>query len=470
MNVATPVWRSNPQMPREFISTLVKAVTNALEPDRNAFTTVSARQTFGPSPTPVNGPTASAGLSNAPNGGSPAPSEKSTRHWPDPVRRYVQRSFAPESNIPGIGRQDMEKKLKEIISKSAESNTLDVVDWDNHPLPQQVINAEHERATQGISSSRPSNALSFPTHQLTNLQSEPLSRKRKSSEMEPINGDAKSTLSPPPWRPITQHTAFEDRVSFPEKRQRTEKQKGSSKSTPNLDSRKKRFDASSNAPWREHVSPSIRTEPEVDQGPVVGKSQALEKRYFRLTSAPNPDEVRPLDVLRKTLDHLKRKWKKEKNYAFICDQFKSLRQDLTVQHIKNEFTVDVYELHARIALEKGDLGEYNQCQTQLRALYAQNLGGHPSEFKAYRILYFIHTCNRTDMNDVLADLTPVEKKEPAIKHALDARSALALGNYHKFFQLYVEPPGMGAYLMDMFVTRERLAALSKMCKSYVFVY
>jgi hypothetical protein len=184
-----------------------------------------------------------------------------------------------------------------------------------------------------------------------------------------------------------------------------------------------------------------------------------------LTSAPNPDTVRPLHVLHKTLDLLKKKWKKDNNYGYICDQFKSLRQDLTVQHIRNEFTVSVYEIHARIALEKGDLGEYNQCQTQLRALYAQNLGGHPTEFKAYRILYFIHTRNWTAMNDALADLTAADKRDPAVKHALDVRSALALGNYHRFFQLYLDTPNMGAYLMDMFVDRERLSALAAMCKA-----
>jgi len=143
-----------------------------------------------------------------------------------------------------------------------------------------------------------------------------------------------------------------------------------------------------------------------------------------------------------------------------------LRQDLTVQHIKNDFTVSVYELHARIALEKMDLGEYNQCQTQLRALYKQHLGGHPAEFLAYRILYFIYTCNRTDMNDVLSDLTRTDREQPAVKHALEVRSALASGNYHRFFQLYLDTPNMGGYLMDIFVNRERLAAMASLCKAY----
>jgi hypothetical protein len=85
---------------------------------------------------------------------------------------------------------------------------------------------------------------------------------------------------------------------------------------------------------------------------VVGTSTKLEKNYLRLTSAPDPATVRPLPILKQTLDLLKEKWNTEQNYTYICDQFKSMRQDLTVQRIKNEFTVKVYETHARIALEK----------------------------------------------------------------------------------------------------------------------
>lgn len=68
-----------------------------------------------------------------------------------------------------------------------------------------------------------------------------------------------------------------------------------------------------------------------DEATIVGTSQQLEKPYLRLTSAPDPREVRPLAVLKQTLDHLKRKWRAENNYAWVCDQFKSLRQDLTVR-------------------------------------------------------------------------------------------------------------------------------------------
>lgn len=77
----------------------------------------------------------------------------------------------------------------------------------------------------------------------------------------------------------------------------------------------------------------------------------MEKNYFRLTSAPDPADVRPESVLKQALKLLKSKWEnKTADYLYLDSQFRSLRQDMTVQRIQNDFCVKVYETHARIAL------------------------------------------------------------------------------------------------------------------------
>lgn len=387
--------------------------------------------------------------------------QRAARVWPDAVRRYVQRAFAEENAIPGVGKSEIETKLKEVISTAAESQQLELLPWDQLPLPQMLIR-DQQTAFQHVQSPGFPGISSMSLHD-TNPRTPENSRKRKSGSQD-LENDYSPQASTPPWRSVNapNSKSLESRITQPSKRQKAAMNlPQSSHADLEKEKRRQRFQNKGAAPISRELDPEA-----VPLGPVVGRNQNLEKKYLRLTSAPNPEMVRPLPILTQTLDLLKRKWKQDNNYQYICDQFKSLRQDLTVQHIRNEFTVNVYEIHARIALEKGDLGEYNQCQTQLQALYAQKLGGHPVEFKAYRILYLLFTCSRSDMSDILAELTPAEKKEKAIKHALDARSALAMGNYHRFFKLTLETPNMGAYLMDKFVVRERLAALANICKAY----
>jgi len=105
---------------------------------------------------------------------------------------------------------------------------------------------------------------------------------------------------------------------------------------------------------------------------IIGTSVALEKPYLRLTSVPDPKDVRPYSVLKKALRHVKSKYKKKKwSYNYACEQLKSIRQDMTVQGVEDALAVQVYETHGRLALENNDMDEFIQCLTCLSQLYTK---------------------------------------------------------------------------------------------------
>jgi len=259
----------------------------------------------------------------------------------------------------------------------------------------------------------------------------------------------------------------------------------------------------------------VLDETDYERMTVKGTCTVLEKDYLRLTSPPRAELVRSKHILEKHLSNLKKLWGKaekdrggngKRDYLWFCSQLKAMRQDLTVQRIFDAFAVEVYETHARIALEKGDLNEYNQCQTQLKELYEQlsRNGGacaasidssadkkeakqgdgkkkkkartgleNQHEFIAYRVIYYVYlTGNKkyeggsSDLFKIMLSLTPEQKEDPVIMHALKVRVAVAEFDYHAFFNLQDSAPKMSAYLMDYLVPQVRHAALQRMHKAY----
>lgn len=241
---------------------------------------------------------------------------------------------------------------------------------------------------------------------------------------------------------------------------------------------------------------------------AVGTNESLEKTYLRLTEAPSMATVRPPRVLARALDMVKKKWEANRDYEYAKDQLKSIRQDLTVQHVRDGALVrETYQTHARVALECGDLAEYNQCQAVLKTLHASLLEdalaanarrGETStsgkktktkkksskkrtaserdgdenadddrenadadadaiediaEFTAYRLIYAAGAGSKSERSAALTrelrDVPDALRRHPFVAHAFAACETLASSNFHRFFALHATAPRMSARLMDV---------------------
>mmetsp|Transcript_15954 Transcript_15954/g.24045 ORF Transcript_15954/g.24045 Transcript_15954/m.24045 type:complete len:326 (+) Transcript_15954:38-1015(+) len=202
-------------------------------------------------------------------------------------------------------------------------------------------------------------------------------------------------------------------------------------------------------------------------GRIIGTSTALEKPYRRTSFVVEPCNVRSRSTCCKVLKHLKKRWMDTKDYKYVGEQFKSLRQDLRVQSIRDGLAIETYEVNARICIEVGDFSEFNQCQSQLKELYAI----HPKslnrdEFWSYRILYamMIH-----DVSTILAEQTVAKKEGKEMKMvqiALKITFAARSGNYVRFFSLFKECGRHAVLLMQSTKWVVRFRALKVIVKSF----
>lgn len=366
----------------------------------------------------------------------------SSASWPPQLKDWVAKCLGQMTDAT---RTEAQAELRKVISDAFNSQTLWTTDWDGVqlqsllPKPSPSFNGLKRKSNEGNGTS-------------------PLSKKAKKSLM---NRNAISTAIDP-----TEQAALSRRAERFHREHQLERQKqggnGQSSFTNHLHNTHNHTHSPS--PFGNPDEPE--GELDWDRFAIVGTSRELFKDYLRMTSEPDPRKIRPYAVLRETLEELKKRFREKASYNWINSQFKSLRQDLTVQRIKNEFTVSVYEIHARMALEYNDMVEYNQCQSMLRTLYELGIPGKREEFTAYRILMFLHGRNRSEMNLFVGQLTSQQKSDPAVQHALRVQRASAMGNYHALFELYLNAPNMGGYIMDHFIERERVKALLVMARAY----
>ncbi|TPX37432.1 hypothetical protein SmJEL517_g00682 [Synchytrium microbalum] len=446
-----PPWKTNYQRPtsntvesRSWLPSIANMhFSSVSEPEYHSVKPVS-----GSTPPPAGAPVAPTQTST--------PQQPTTAKYPPSLKAYVFRAF---ENVDKNRREAVEEFLQKLVKKAMTDGTLNSTDWDKMPLPQESMDAAATTTTASIAPTPTVKTTKIPAN------SKPITNKQVNTPPQPTKE--------PNAKQKKKKIKLEDDVDMEETRIQADlaaigaDDHKRAQRAARFGSEDKVLKPGKRRMQDRHHSDDVNYD-DRDPHVIVGTSTTLEKRYLRLTAAPDPSTVRPLYILRKSLDFVLKKFMDDNtNYPYVNDQLKSIRQDMTVQGIKNEFTVEVYEKHARIALEKSDLGEYNQCQTQLKYLYSSGTPSkYTNEFVAYRILYMLHTMNRTELNIEMSELTAEQMNSPPIIHALKIRKAINSTDYHTFFKNYTNAPNMAGYLMDHFVERERIKGLRVMCRAY----
>jgi SAC3/GANP family len=478
----------------------------------------------------------------------PVPSAKSTAASGeianDKMKRFLDRCLSRYSDTPE-NKKYVIQQFELLLAAEMKNGSLRSVDWDTKPLieipqndacqtkpstsnegtvgtlQQQQVGSRNDY--YGPAASEPIAPSNNAFNGCCSMSSSTVNKRRKGSQrMFDRRSSSTSSNHDSYYGPTETNTLdqsdqsfqSEDFISLPtkNKKHKAVQNTGFSQTSAALSSRANRFGGKGGFVGGASTSALVKTstgdwdrymgkttiggtkkkldEVDYEQMTIRGTCQILEKDYLRLTAPPKAELVRPLPILEQHLQNLKSdRTRKLRDYLWYCSQLKAIRQDCTVQRIQNAFTVDVYETHARIALEENDLNEYNQCQTQLKELYLllsdskdESLKAlrNQNEFVAYRLIYYVILAMESHKNDggssdmfkIMLSLTPNQLEDSIIKHALAVREACCSGilDYHAFFRLRKELSNTGGshmiYLLDRIVAPMRLEALLRICKGY----
>lgn len=359
--------------------------------------------------------------------------------WPPKLQKFVERCF--EQCYSNEARCAMQDTLKSIIEGAKRNKTLWKTDWDIQPLPKLVeteanIPARYNRAKQ----------LQDKKEREGGRQHKNLRSQGKGKRARDLYSGDDGDMGEEGAESVAERQARERRnARFADMQQGLVNSGAISGGGGDDDLKFMSSEA------------------------ILGTCMVMEKGFIRIQAMPNPDTVRPEKVLVKWAERLQVKYDtSEADYEWICDQFKAVRQDMVIQHIRNENTVAIYEQSARIALLEDDLGEFYKIQSFLMNLYkdlAESCTHHP-EFLAYRIFYWVVYNNSADLLKEIKNMTKESKSSEAVKHALGIHSAVELSDYDTFFRLYPKTPNLGKCIVKHIRDKLRQRALRVVLRSY----
>lgn len=203
---------------------------------------------------------------------------------------------------------------------------------------------------------------------------------------------------------------------------------------------------------------------------IVGTSQKLEKQYLRLCGDQeiDPSLLRPLPVLKKSLEYCLDKFRQSGDYEYISEQLRSIRQDLKVQNIEDPFNVLVYETHSRLAIQYGDWSNFQQSVSNLEPLYNKNLGKYENicEFWTYRILFLIAVDDVEGLYSFIPKIDQQMMKDKGIQFALKAWTIASSFEWMRFYEMMKDSTPLIAGVMNLKLQSLRDKILNCIRKSF----
>lgn len=235
-----------------------------------------------------------------------------------------------------------------------------------------------------------------------------------------------------------------------------------------------------------------------EKDPITGKiSRALAIKTFMRPSGqapPLPSDVRPPNVLQKTLDHIIDTLlpKLPESQSFIWDRTRSIRQDFTFQNNYSGIeSIDCHEKICRIHIislhvmagandpdyqQQQEVEQFNNSLQTLTHMYddVRSRGGfcpNESEFRAYELLSKIKD---TELDRYLQTLPDYVQNAPIVQRTIMLRNLIIQGMnnlncYFEFFKIILDKSKttfLLASLAEIHFNEIRFNALRMMGRSY----